>query len=322
MVEPLKIRTLAQLRTVVESGSGLVITDTTGPPVFHLAPGECDRIREGYFETKVVANGERNGSYFATPSLSAARAHWPRVSPCRSPACSAGESTASGHGDEPRELLRTVLGNATGTDEVRDRTDPPAGVEALMSDWATTQRIVLGEADGPLVLCSWPAELKSQAAAVYGTNVGRQIVDLAESSDEWAAEPLPHLAFNNARRRDRFYFKCPLSLTEYVTRWSRPEDLSEVRAHPADSVRGRLWPWLCERGYADPTDPDAGPGLDHYMEALVGRRSEAHLRPSIALRKRCPSLDEQGLRADVRTGVRDLAAVLQEELPEGANPRR
>jgi hypothetical protein len=321
MAEPLRIRTMAQLRAVISAGSSLVITDSAKAPVFHPVPDECTHVREVYFETKVTENGERNGSYFSIPSLSAARPHWPDIAQCRSPACSAVETADSGESEcgEPGQLLRTILGAATGSHQVRNRPEPPAGVEALMTNWATTQRIALGESDGSFVLCAWPAELKAQAGAVYGTAVGREIVELVESSDEWTAEPLPHLAFNNARRPDRFYFRCTLPLAEYVARWSRPEDLSEVRGHPADPVRTRLWPWLCARGYADPTDPGSGPGLDRYLETLGRRRSEAHIRPSIALRKRCLSRDERGLRNEVTTGVGDLAVVLRETLPPQAD---
>jgi hypothetical protein len=317
MAEPLKIRTIAQLRAVISSGSGLAITDTAKAPVFHPAPDRCNHVREIYFETKVIENGETNGSYFAVPSLSAARLRWPGIARCRSSACSATETAdvEESRRGESEQLLRTVLGAATESHQIRDRPEPPAGVEALMDDWRSTQRIVLGEQDGSLVLCTWPAELKAQAGAVYGTTVGHQIVDLVESSSEWTAEPLPHLAFNNARRQDRFYFRCTLPPAQYVARWSRPEDLSEVRGHPADSVRTRLWPWLCERGYADPTDPASGPGLDRYLETLGRRRSEAHIRPSIALRKKCPSRDERGLRSEVTTGVGELAVVLRESLP-------
>jgi hypothetical protein len=306
---------------VICSGSGMVITDTARAPVFHPAPSECSHVREGYFTTKVVEHGERSGSYFTVPSLSRARRRWPAVVQCRSSACSSAENAESegSRRGEPDRLLWTILGAATGSDELRARPDPPTGVEALMSTWVTTQRIALGERDGALVLCAWPGELKAQAGALYGTSVGREIVELVENSDEWVAEPLPHLAFNNARRQDRFYFRCSLPLAEYVARWSRPEDLSEVRAHPIDSVHSRLWPWLCDRGYADPNDDESGPGLDRFLDVLKRRRSNAHIRPSLFLRRRCSAPDEKGLRTEVTAGVGDLAIVLQEPLPAGAD---
>lgn len=304
MHEPLRLKTLAQFHAVVSSGSGLLITDAARAPTFHADPDGCEYVGETHFRTKVIVNRERNGGYFAVPSLADARARWPGARACQSAACSQGAA-----GPHRLELLGAVLGDVTGS-EVRVRRDPPTGVEALMPGWASTQRIALGQSGDDLVLCTWPAELKSQAKAVYGTELGAAIIELAAGSDDWLAKPTPHLAFNGARRNDRFYFRCPLPLDEYVARWSQPDNLSEVHGHPIDAVRTRLWPWLCRQGYADPADPENGPGLDRYMKALERRRSLAHLRPGILLSKRCQN-DVSNLRRDVTDGVADLARTLQ-----------
>lgn len=321
MNEPLRLRNLAQFRTVVSSEGGLVITDTAKAPMFHADPKGCDQVRESHFETKVITNAEWNGSYFAVPSLVDARARWPSAVRCQSAACtSASEAAIAGTaGGSGADRLRTALGAATGSNAVRARRRPPIGVETLMPGWTSTQRIALGELNGELVLCTWPAELKSQARAVYGTAVGEAVVELAEGSAEWSAEPLPHLAFNGSGTDDRFYFRCPLSLPEYVRRWSRPEDLSEVRGHPADTVRSSLWPWLCERGYADPDDPANQPKLDRYMQALERRRSQAHLRPSIAMRRKFLDRNEERLHSEATAAMANLAEALEEELPAHAD---
>jgi hypothetical protein len=127
--------------------------------------------------------------------------------------------------------------------------------------------------------------------------------------------PRPHLAYNGARRADRFYFRCPLSVSEYLARWSRPDDLEAVGGHAPESVSGELWQWLSERGYADPTDPDAQ--LERFVASLKRRRSHAHLRPGIELSRRCESpvrSVESQLDDEVTVLVRELAATLRERL--------
>ena len=311
MGEPLRIRSLAQLRAILDSDSGLVITDSArNKLVFHTDPEHCVHVTESSFLTKVVENGERNGSYFAVPSFSEARTRWPDVVRCGSETCSAGD----GQADRVDDRLGTVLADATGS-EIRPRPEPPIGVEALMREWTATQRIALGDEDGSLILATWPAEMKGQAVAVYSSDLGERIVELVETSDKWTGEPIPHLAFNAAKRSDRFYFPCPLSLSEYVTRWSRPEDQREVRQHELETIRSELWPWLCEQGYVDLADPNLDRGLDRYLEALARRRSGGHLRPGIMLRRRCDGSTEGTLRRDVMAGVAELARVLREVLP-------
>lgn len=318
---PLKIKALAQFHAVVDSNASLVITDVAKRPTFHENPRECSGVREAYFLTKVVANAEATGSYFSVPTLEEARAHWPDIAGCRSSACSAAASAYSGEGDNSapeNERLQNVLAAASAS-HIRPRSDPPAGIEALMGDWTTTQRIALGTEDGGLFLCSWPAELKTQAAAVYATDVANAIVELVDASDDWTARPLPHLAFNGAKIRDRFYLPCSLPLREYVTRWSRPENLGEVRGHAAAEVRAHLWPWLCGQGFVDVAHPDNQARLDRYMEALSNRKSVAHIRPGIGLRRRCDPSSERTLRRDVTAAVGELAVTLQESLPREAD---
>jgi len=176
-----------------------------------------------------------------------------------------------------------------------------------MREWASAQRIALGERDGRLVLCVWPGELRSQARAFYGSDRAERVRALIEREPAWVAVPRPHLAFNGSQRADRLYFSCPLPAAEYLARWSRPEDLEAAGGHAPESVPGELWPWLCERGYADPADPAAEDELARFMSALRRRRSQAHLRPGIELSRPC---------GDSATElVRTLAGTLREPLP-------
>jgi hypothetical protein len=302
MAKPAQIRTLDQLWMVLSSGSGLLITDSSGTQVFHPQPAGCPNVQERSFRVKVIANRGRNGAYFAVDSLEEATMRWPRATRCRSRACG-GEGEPEGIDEVPAMMLRS----ATGSDEVRRRAEPPVGAEVVMRDWRSAQRIALGERDGQLVLCAWPGELRSQARAFYGSDRAERVRALIEREPAWIAVPRPHLAFNGARRADRFYFACPLPAAEYLARWSRPEDLKAAGGHAPESVEGELWPWLCDRGYADPEDPAAEAGLLRFMSALKRRRSQAHLRPGIELRHRC--------RDSAAGLVQTLAETLREPLP-------
>jgi hypothetical protein len=312
MADPLRIRTVDQLWMVVSSGLGLVITDFANGQVFHPRPDGCPHVRYSAFRTKVIANRGKNGGYYAIDSLDHARVHWPGVTTCRSRVCG-GERPAV-RADDP---LASALAAATGSSEVRGRSEPPLGVEALMPAWVSAQRIALGTADDQLVLCIWPGELRAQARAFYGSDRAERVAALIERDPAWHAVPRPHLAYNGARRADRFYFRCPLSASEYLARWSRPDDLKAVGGHAPESVPGELWPWLCERSYADPADPDAEAQIDRFMASLRRRRSHAHLRPGIELRRRCESLARTGasqLDEEVTLLVGELAATLRERL--------
>jgi hypothetical protein len=311
MPDPLRIRTLDQLWMVVASGSGLVITDTANGQVFHPRPASCPHVQESSFRTKVIANHGKNGGYYAIGSLDRARMQWPGVTTCRSRACG-GEPSVGG----TSESLASALSAATGSAKVRERSEPPVGVEALKSAWVSIQRIALGDRDGQLVLCTWPGELKAQARAFYGSDRAERVSVLIERDPAWLAVPRPHLAYNGALRADRLYLSCPLPAAEYLARWSRPDDLKEVGGHTPESVPGELWPWLCERGYADPANPDAEAQLERFMASLRRRRSQAHLRPGIELRRRCESLaqGDAQLEGEVAALVRQLTATLREPL--------
>ena len=302
MAEPAQIKTLDQLWMVVSSGGGLLITDSVRTPVFHPRPDQCPHVQERSFQVKVIANGGRNGAYFAVDSLEEATMHWPRATRCRSRTCGL-EAKFEGSDEVVAMMLRT----ATGSDEVRRRAEPPAGAEVLMRDWKSAQRIALGERGGQLVLCVWPGELRNQARAFYGSDRAERVGALISRDPTWTAVPRPHLAFNGARRADRFYFPCPLSGAEYLARWSRPEDLKAAGGHAPESVVDELWPWLCERGYAAPDDPAAEDSLRRYMSALKRRQSQAHLRPGIELWRRCGDTAAES--------VRELAETLREPLP-------
>jgi hypothetical protein len=72
------IQTLERLRELRQAANGfIVITDTANPPRLHSAG--CRTINEGFFVTKVIENGGRNGAYLFTRDADAARARWPRL---------------------------------------------------------------------------------------------------------------------------------------------------------------------------------------------------------------------------------------------------
>jgi hypothetical protein len=295
---------------VMSSGLGLVITDSADGQVFHPRPEDCPHVRDSSFRTKVIANRGKNGGYYAVDSLDRARVRWPNVTTCGARAC--GGAMSPEQADDP---LAAVLGAATGSSQVRARSEPPVGVEALMPAWTSAQRIALGKEDDRLVLCIWPGELRAQARAFYGSDRAERVAALIERDPAWQAVPRPHLAYNGARRDDRFYFHCPLSAAEYLAQWSRPDDLKAVGGHAPESVPGELWQWLCDRRYADPADPGAEAQLDRFMAGLRRRRSQAHLRPGIELRRRCESLarsDASELEEEVRLSVGELATTLRE----------
>jgi hypothetical protein len=307
MNEPLPIKNLHQFRNVLANGSGLVITDSTRPPAFHPDPVGCPHVQEHFFTSKVLRNREKNGGYFAVASLEQAREPWPDTARCPSSACSAAS--------EAEDLLESALATATGSAEPRPRHERPSGVETMMDGWASTQRIALGGDGGVIVLRTWPAELKPQAQAVYGTRVGETVLQLVEGGGSWTAEPIPHLAFRTSRPHERFYFECPMTLRQYVESWSRPEDLAEVGQQETDAIASSLWPWLCEQGYAVGS-LEQRRELDDYLERLARRRMPALLRPSILLQKRCDADEPAAFRQEVRAAVETLAQTLGESLAD------
>jgi hypothetical protein len=219
--------------------------------------------------------------------------------------------------DGQRRLM-VLLREATGIIDVEP--ERPGIGAAVMLDRAigtkSTQRIALQQQSGSLALCTWPAELKSQAEALYRTGrAGRLMGFLAARPGVWQARPNIQLAFRNAPGAQRLFPHCHLEITEYVQRWSG-DDFGKIGAHSFDHVREDLWPWLRERQYASPEDDQQ---LDAFLKRL-GRR-DAHLRPGIEVRRTWPrahavDLDERGaLASEVRTAVVELLTALDERLP-------
>jgi hypothetical protein len=97
----------------------------------------------------------------------------------------------------------------------------------------------------------------------------------------WNVELRPHLAYWHSRPGERLYMHPKPSLTaaEYVARWSGA-DAARIGGHDRLSVRGELWPWLLERGYA--SSRDAG-SLDPFLERVNKANRDVHLRPGLAL---------------------------------------
>jgi hypothetical protein len=309
MSEPVEIRTREQLENVLESRSALVVTDKPErTATFHTSPQDCSHVGEETFATKVLENGGKHGGYFTVTSLADAEATWPELRVCGW--C----GVASITDDQLKRLLGEVVGFPT-----KPRAERPAGAEFKFEkgSWPTTQRIALGRIDGAMVIRTWPAEDIPQSKALYGTGVAAGLVALATGPTDWIARPNPHLAFSTSNPQERFYFRTPMTLPEYVAAWSRPEDLAAVHQYKREEVTTSLWPWLCERGYAAAEDPENRAGLELYMEQLRRRSFPPLLRPGIQMEWACESTGREDLAIEVHEAVRILARALGGSLPDG-----
>jgi hypothetical protein len=215
--------------------------------------------------------------------------------------------------------LAAVLREVMCAEGVETMRRPEVGAVAMLDaaiGTKTTQRIALQQDGDDLALCTWLAELKPQAKALYQTTRAQKLVDfLDEHSGTWRARPNVHLAFWRAPVSQRLYLNCQLEISEYIHAWSQ-SDFGEVGAHHYDEIRDTLWPWLQEHHYARPEDD---PKLNPFL-TLLGDR-DAHLRPSIKLCRAWPwahavDLDDRGaLVTEVRTSVSELLTALDEPLP-------
>ena len=132
----------------------------------------------------------------------------------------------------------------------------------------TTQRIALVPDGDNLALCTWLAELKPQAQALYRTGRAQRLAEfLARQPGTWQARPNVHLAFRNAPAGQRLYMKCSLEIGEYIRNWAGA-DFAKVDAYRHDTIRESLWPWLRERHYAAPEDDER---LETFLERLRTR---------------------------------------------------
>jgi hypothetical protein len=159
---------------------------------------------------------------------------------------------------------------------------------------ASLQRAALDVEDERLTLHLWPGELKRQAEHLYAGGNAERLCELLHESGAWSVQPQPLLGFRNAPVRTRVYLTCTLGPAQYARRW-QGEDWKKVGAHHRNRIRGELWEWLLQRGYASPQDEAR---LDPFLRAL-GRRF-AHLRPSIHVSRSWPwqeaeALDDEGL---------------------------
>lgn len=259
-------------------------------------------------EREVLAPAER---ILVEDLISMAEQHFPHLLPF---------TTLARAGDHELRLQRrlaALLREATAIEEIKGELRPRVGAFAMLEGAKSTQRISLQRHDGELSLCTWPAELKPQATALYKSErVDRLLRLLADNGEVWRARPNPHLAYLWAKAvSQRLYLHCHLELEDYVSRWGG-EDFERIGAHAADEVRDELWPWLRECGYASAEDEDR---LPTFLDQL-GRRP-AHLRPGIEVRRIWPwaraiDLDERGtLAREVKEAVIEILTVLEEPLP-------
>jgi hypothetical protein len=219
--------------------------------------------------------------------------------------------------------LMRLLGDAVGSTAVVTRAGSKSRASAaVMVDEAigtvTTQRISLQAQSDGLALCTWPAELKPQAEAMYQAGrITRLVKFLAEDQQPWQATPNMHLAYRSAPAHHRFYLKNRCDIAEYLHRWLGG-DFDRVGAHSRDGVLNDLWPWLLRRDYADPSDEQR---LADFLARLGNR--PALLRPGITLKRLWPweqaeELNRRGnLVGEIRAAIADVLTALDEPLPPG-----
>lgn len=225
---------------------------------------------------------------------------------------------AGDHDLRRQRRLMALLREAAGIADVEP--ERPGIGATVMLDTAigtqSTQRIALQQQAESLALCTWPAELKAQAKAMYRTGRAQRLIDFVVAhADAWQVRPNLQLAFRNAPVAQRLFPHCQLPITEYIHRWSG-SDFGKIGAYHFDTIRENLWPWLRERQYASSQD-------DQHLNAFLkhlGRR-DVHLRPGVEVRRNWPwtdavDLDERGaLASEVRTAIAELMAALDEQLP-------
>jgi hypothetical protein len=217
--------------------------------------------------------------------------------------------------------LRSLLREATGIVPERGglvhvRLDTALGVESL-------QRAALDIEEERLTLHLWPGELKAQAEHLYAGGHAESLCGLLgeDGPGAWQVRPQPLLGFRNAPVRTRVYLTCTLDPGEYARRW-QGEDWKRVGAHHRNHIRGELWPWLLERGYASEQDTAR---LDPFLRAL-GRRF-AHLRPSMHVSRswdwnEARRLDDEGLLGgEIHDALNRVLGLLDEpQLPLTLQP--
>ncbi len=218
--------------------------------------------------------------------------------------------------DRRGRRLRAVLQKAT-----RIRPEDRSGHVRLDEHLGTSaiQRVALDERDGEIVLSVWPGELKPQATYLYSNGRADRLASLDHES-EWTVRPSPHLAFFTSNWRQRLYMHCDLSIGEYVRRWGG-EDREYIGRWQPEAVRTELWPWLIDRGYADPGQDD----IDWFL-GVLGTRG-ADLRPGMAVLRAWPfdeaeELDDRGEFAEAVRDALGLVLGLADEpsLSEASTP--
>jgi hypothetical protein len=174
--------------------------------------------------------------------------------------------------ESPRpRLLRLITG----------REPEPKGTHVLLDRFGirSTQRLLVSDPGGNVVVAFWPAELKPQAEYLYRDGRGFALVReaLQRGWQVWAA---PHLAFFTAPASRRLYMSPDVDPAEYAKRWEG-SDARWIGEHSVDDLRSTLWPWLKQRGYATAADD----GVLAEFIRLLGRRG-AHLRPALRFHRR------------------------------------
>jgi hypothetical protein len=209
------------------------------------------------------------------------------------------------------ELLREV----TGVEPDRSRKHAMLRAAGVRS----TQRLALGEVAGGVVAFTWPAELIDQAEYLYdGARAPRLLTAAREGS--WEVDVRPHLAFWRSTPPERLYMNPDPTMTaeKYVERWAGA-DGKKIGGHDPDTIRGDLWPWLLERGYATKSDTEL---LEPFLARVAKRKRDVHLRPGLCITRRWNHRDVAELRSrgqlanEIRSAVnRLLAAVGDPSLP-------
>jgi hypothetical protein len=144
----------------------------------------------------------------------------------------------------------------------------------------STQRLVIRDLGGGVVVATWPAELAVQARYLYGGGLGSALVAAAIERG-WTVIPSPHIAYYTASPARRLYMRPSVEPLDYTACWEDEDGLRRVGGnYTRDYVEHELWPWLKQREFVDDGDDTV---LLRFLDEYL--RMPAQMRPGLRLRR-------------------------------------